>query len=278
LLISPGLALIVALGILPLTLLLGLSFLRIDLATPNLTGWVGLQNYERLVIDHQFWHAMRLSLIYVVATVALQIVVGMSLALLLFRPFHGQNVLRLLVLLPMIMAPVVVGALWHTLLLTQRYGVIDYISESFGFGSHPWLTDPTLALISVIAMHTWQWTPFAFLVFVASLNALSEDMLDASRLDCLAWWHQIWYILLPLLRPAIVVVAILRTIQALNAFAGIYAATGGGPGDATRVLNLYLYEVSFVHLSVGYGSAVGVVQLMLSAVIAAGFIKIRRKE
>ena len=274
--IAPGLLLMVALSTLPLVMLVGESLFRIDLTSPAGNGWTGLSNYVRLLNDGRFWHAMQITAIYTASTVVLQVVIGMGMALLLFRQFRGQNLVRTLLLLPIILSPVVVGLLWRTLLLTPRFGLIDYLSESLGLGSHRWLGDPTLALISVIAIHTWQWTPFAFLVFLASLHALPQEPLEAARLDCRSWWQQFWYVILPLIRPAIVIVVILRTIVALNAFGAIYAATGGGPGLATEILNLYVYDTSFVNLSVGYGAALGTTQLLITAAVALVFFRIRR--
>jgi multiple sugar transport system permease protein len=276
LMVSPSLFLMFGLGILPLVLLTGLSLFRLDLADPSGSGWAGLGNFARLLADGRFWHAVRITLVYTASTVALQVVIGMTLALLLFRSFRGQNVLRTLVLLPMMLSPVVVGLLWRTLLLTPRFGIVDYLSESLGLGSHRWLGDVTLALVSVIVIHAWQWTPFAFLVFLASLNALPAELLEAAQLDSVARWQPLRHVILPLLRPAVVIVTILRTIVALNAFAAIYAATGGGPGIATEILNLYVYDTAFVSLSVGYGSALGTVQLLVTVAVAAAFFRIRR--
>ena len=123
---------------------------------------------------------------------------------------------------------------------------------------------PQLALISVIAIHTWQWTPFAFLVLLASLASLPPDIYEAARLDRASAWQRFRHITLPLIRPAIVMVVIMRTMTALSAFAAIFAATGGGPGTATEILNLYAYRTSFTELSIGYGAALAVVLLIVT--------------
>jgi multiple sugar transport system permease protein len=278
LLIGPDLLAILALSLFPLLALCALSFFSLDLASPHRTGWVGPENYRRLLDDGRFWHALQITALYTFSTVALQLALGLGLALLLFERFPGEAIVRTLVLLPMILAPVVVGLLWRTLLLTPRFGFVDYLFEVSGLGSRPWLSEPTYALVSVILMHTWQWTPFAFLVFLASLHALPTEPLEAAKIDCQSWWQELWYILLPLLRPAIALVAIFRTVTALNAFDAIYAATGGGPGTATEILNLYVFYVAFVHLSVGYGASLGVVQLLLALGITALLFRFLRSE
>lgn len=237
--ISPAMIFLVLVTTLPLVSLLVMSCFRIDLTYPPGNGWIGLENYLEMYKDARFWYSIRLTVIYTAITVVLQVVVGLGLAMAFFRGFRGQGLMRVSVLLPMILAPVVVGLAWRTLILTPEYGILDYIAILLGFGSKPWLVDPTWALISVIIIHTWQWTPFAFLVFLASLNAMPQEPLEAALLDTRTSWQRFRYIILPMLRPAIVIVLIFRTMIALRAFAAIFSATGGGPGTATEILNLY---------------------------------------
>jgi multiple sugar transport system permease protein len=241
-------------------------------------GWIGLENYLEMFQDARFWYSIRLTVIYTVITVVLQVVVGLGLAMAFLRGFRGQGLMRVSVLLPMILAPVVVGLAWRTLILTPEYGILDYIAILLGFGSKPWLVNPTWALISVIIIHTWQWTPFAFLVFLASLNAMPQEPLEAALLDTRTSWQRFRYIILPMLRPAIVIVLIFRTMVALRAFAAIFSATGGGPGTATEILNLYAYRVSFNSLDLGYGAALGTVLLLITVGISLIFFRMRRSS
>ena len=171
--------------------------------------------------------------------------VGLALALLVLQIPKGQWALRVAAILPIVLAPVVVGLFWRTLVLAPDVGLVDVVTRALGLGSHNWLGDPQLALISVIAIHTWQWTPFAFLVILATLATLPPDVYEAARLDRAGAWQRFRHITLPLIRPAVVMVVILRTMTALSAFAAIFAATGGGPGSATEILNLYAYRTSF---------------------------------
>jgi multiple sugar transport system permease protein len=150
------------------------------------------------------------------------------------------------------------------------------VSRALGFGSHAWLGDPQLALVSVIAIHTWQWTPFAFLVILASLASLPPDVFEAARIDRANAWQRFRRITLPLLRPAIVIVVIMRTMIALSAFAAIFAATGGVPGTATEILNLYAYRTSFTEFNLGYGAALAVVLLAITLVISFVMFRMRR--
>ena len=273
--VTPSMVLLVLMTTVPLASLLVLSTFRIDLTYPMDNAWIGLENYVEILRDERFWDSMRLTVIYTVSTVALQVVVGLALAMAFFRGIRGQGLLRISVLLPMILAPVVVGLTWRTLILTPEYGILDYASITLGFGSKPWLVDPDWAVFSVIIIHTWQWTPFAFLVFLASLHALPEEQLEAALLDGTPW-QRFWWIILPLIRPAVIIVVIFRTMIALRAFAAIFSATGGGPGSATEILNLLAYRVSFNDLNLGYGGALGTVLLMITVAISLFFFRLRR--
>ncbi|MGD9054694.1 MAG: sugar ABC transporter permease [Desulfobacterales bacterium] len=276
--ISPSMIFLVLVTTVPLVSLLLMSCFRIDLTFPIDNGWNGLENYLEMFRDTRFWFSIRLTVIYTAITVVLQVILGLALAMAFFRGFRGQGLMRVSVLLPMILAPVVVGLAWRTLILTPEYGILDYLVILLGFGSKPWLVEPTWALISVIIIHTWQWTPFAFLVFLASLNAMPQEPLEAALLDTRTSWQRFRYIILPMLRPAIVIVLIFRTMIALRAFAAIFSATGGGPGTATEILNLYAYRVSFNSLDLGYGAALGTVLLLITVGISLIFFRMRRSS
>ncbi|MBI5579859.1 MAG: sugar ABC transporter permease [Deltaproteobacteria bacterium] len=274
--VSPSMVFLIAVTTLPLVSLLAMSFFRIDLTSPMDNGWAGVENYTEIIKDHRFWHSMRLTAVYTTVTVVLQVMIGLALAMAFFRGFRGQGAMRVSVLLPMILAPVVVGLSWRTLILTPEYGILDYLSILMGFGSKPWLVHPSWALVSVILIHTWQWTPFAFLVFLASLNAMPLEPLEAALLDTRNSWQRFRFVILPMIRPAVYIVIIIRTMVALRAFAAIFSATGGGPGTATEILNLYAYRVSFNSLNLGYGAALGTLLLLLTVGISMVFFRMRK--
>jgi multiple sugar transport system permease protein len=272
----PALLLLVVTTTLPLVYLVWTSLQRVDLSMPWLSGFAGLANYAQLGGDARFWSSLALTFIYTGATVALQVVVGLALELLVMQVKAGQGLLRVAAILPIVLAPVVAGLFWRSLVLAPDFGILDFVTRALGLGSYNWLGDPQLALVSVIAIHTWQWTPFAFLVLLASLAALPPDIYEAARLDRAGAWQRFRYITLPLLRPAIVIVVILRMVTALSAFAAIFAATGGGPGTATEILNLYAYRLSFTELNLGYGAAVATVLLLLTLAVSFGLFALRR--
>jgi multiple sugar transport system permease protein len=272
----PALAVLLLTTTVPLVYLGWNSLFRLDLSMPWLSGFAGLGNYIKMGSDPRFWNSLLLTLIYTTSTVVLQVVIGLSLALLVMQFPKGQGLLRVAAILPIVLAPVVVGLFWRTLVLAPDVGLVDLVTRSLGLGSHNWLGDPQLALISVIAIHTWQWTPFAFLVLLATLATLPGDVYEAARLDRASAWQRFRYITLPLIRPAIVMVLILRMMTALSAFAAIFAATGGGPGSATEILNLYAYRTSFTELNLGYGASLAVVLMSITIAISYLMFRLRR--
>lgn len=280
LMISPSLLFLMLVFTFPLLYLIGMSTFRIEMARPWNNAWVGLKNYTYMLGDSRFWNSMRITIIYTLSTVVLQVVIGMGLALALSDTFAGKvrALLRVAVLLPMILAPVVVGLAWRTLLLTPKYGLIDFLATVLGFGSQPWLGNPLQALVCVIIIHTWQWTPFAFLVFLASLAALPTEVYEAALIDRANAWQRFWYITLPLLRPSIIIVIIMRLMVALRAFAAIFSATGGGPGTATEILNLFAYRTSFNSLNLGYGATLATTLLLMTTAITILLFRVRNVE
>src|SRR6185295_8923226 len=167
----------------PLVFLMWASAFRMDLAMPFADGFVGLENYRTLLTDDRFWSSLLVSLVYTGATVVLQVALGLALALLVMGMKRGQGLFRIVAILPVVLSPAVVGMVWRTFMLAPEFGIVDYFAIMAGLGSQNWLGDPTLALVSVVVIHTWQWTPFAFMVLLASLAALPEDIYEAARLD-----------------------------------------------------------------------------------------------
>jgi len=275
-LFAPAFLLLLLTTTIPLVFLAWNSLQKLDLSMPWVTGFAGVDNYAKMGADPRFWNSLFLTVVYTASTVILQVVVGLSLALLVLQIPKGQGILRVAAILPIVLAPVVVGLFWRTLVLSPDVGLVDLVTRTLGLGSHNWLGDPQLALVSVIAIHTWQWTPFAFLVLLATLATLPPDVYEAARLDRANSWQRFRHITLPLIRPAVVMVVILRTMTALSAFAAIFAATGGGPGTSTEILNLYAYRTSFTELNIGYGSALAMVLLAITMFVS--WLLFRRRK
>ncbi len=269
----PALLLLVVTTTVPLVYLLWTSLQRIDLSMPWLSGFAGLENYAKLGGDRRFWSSLWLTFVYTGTTVVLQVVVGLGLALLVMQVRAGQALLRVAAILPIVLAPVVAGLFWRSLVLAPDFGILDFVTRALGLGSFNWLGDPQLALVSVIAIHTWQWTPFAFLVLLASLAALPPDIYEAARLDRAGPWQRFRYITLPLLKPALLLALLFRTMDAFRVFDLVFVMTQGGPGDATKVLQFYGYQTLFTEGRLGYGSAVSVAVFL--AILSISLLYVR---
>jgi multiple sugar transport system permease protein len=278
LLVGPALMVLLITTTFPICYLIWNSFQSINLAMPFMNGFVGVSNYSTMLHDGDFWHALGLTAIYTVGTVSLQLVLGLALALLVMQIPTGQWLFRIVAILPIVLAPVVVGLFWRTLMLAPNFGLVDFAAKALGFAGINWLGAPIPAMVSVIAIHTWQWTPFVFLVMLASLASLPPDVYEAARIDRANAVNRFIYITLPLIRPAIVIVVIMRAMIALSAFAAIFAATGGGPGTATEILNLYAFRTSFVNLDFGYGSALAVALMIITLLVSSILFVMRTRR
>src|SRR5690349_23688150 len=181
-LFAPAFLLLLLTTTAPLVFLGWNSLQKLDMSMPWLSGFAGLENYTKMGGDPRFWNSLWLTVVYTASTVVLQVIIGLSLALLVLQIPRGQGLLRVAAILPIVLAPVVVGLFWRTLVLAPDVGLVDMVTRALGLGSHNWLGDPQLALISVIAIHTWQWTPFAFLVMLAR----SEERRVGK--ECISGW------------------------------------------------------------------------------------------
>ncbi|XWN31598.1 MAG: sugar ABC transporter permease [Devosia sp.] len=278
LMVAPAILVLAIITTFPVGYLVWSSLHTINLAMPFMDGFSGLGNYAQMMGDNRFWHAVQLSAIYTITSVTLQVLVGLGLALLVMQIPRGQWLFRIVAILPIVLAPVVVGLFWRTLMLAPQFGIVNFVLGAFGIEPINWLGSPTWALVSVIIIHTWQWTPFAFLVLLASLTSLPPDVYEAARIDRANAFKRFWYITLPLIRPAIIIVVIMRAMIALSAFAAIFAATGGGPGTASEILNLYAYKTSFVELNFGYGAALAVALLIITFFVSAALFRLRTRR
>ena len=265
LLIAPPLIFYVAISIIPLFYTLWLS-----LTNTNIGGqgqWVGLDNYGRLLGDQFFTRSFINTVVYAVIGVTIQYCLGLGLALLVHGLTRGQRLVRLTILLPLMVAPLIVGFIWQTL-LDSRYGPINAVLRALGIESLPWITDPTLAFSSIVLVDTWQWTPFVFLILFAGLRTLPTEPFEAARVDGASGWRIFWDMTFPMLIPASIAAILLRGIEAFKLFDIVFYITGGGPGGATGTATLTAYFTALRSGSMGYGAAMTVILLLTVIVVA----------
>ena len=236
---------------------------------------VGLRNYLQMLADPVFWIGLRVTFtLYIISLVA-QLVVGLWIALLLNRNFTGARPLRTVLLSPLAMPPVAVGMMW-LILLDPEFGPINYLLEVLGLPHLLFLASPKQVLPTLAAIDTWQYTPLIVLILLGGLKSLPEQPYEAAVIDGASSVQQFWYITLPLLRPAIITAAVLRSIDLLRFFDTIYITTQGGPGTASTTLNIYAYKSGFVFFHMGYASALMIALFVIVLVMVFALSLFRR--
>jgi len=234
--------------------------------------FIGLDNYSLVATDPTFWDAVRVTLLYVVATTGTELVLGFALALVLSRKLRGLGIVRTLLIIPMAMTPVVVGLTWR-LLYTPPFGLVNYSASLAGMGLPPMLTDPVLALVAVVVVDVWQWTPFMMLLVLAGLQSLPNEPFEAAAVDGASRVQALRYLTIPMLRGIVLVALIFRGIDAFDTFDTIYVLTRGGPGTATQTLTMFDFFQAFRWFHFGYAAAVAVVMLALLWLVSFGAIR-----
>ena len=251
-----------------------LSFYRLILTLPWLgQKMVGLENYTDLVSDPVARDAIGTTLIFIAVTIPLELLLGLSTALVLNQGFRGRGLLRAVVLIPWAIPTVVSSQMWR-FIFNDRYGLVNFLL--FGADSSRYvapLADPYLAMISIMAAEIWKTTPFAALIMLAGLQGISDDLYEAASVDGASSWQKFRHITLPLLKPALLLALLFRTIDALRVFDLVYVMTQGGPADATNVLQFYGYKKTFAEGMVGYGSAIAVTVFAMSLVLSLAYLR-----
>ncbi|UWU14402.1 sugar ABC transporter permease [Rhizobium sullae] len=224
--------------------------------------WVGLGNYVKLLSDAQFHESVAVTITFAGVVVAAEMVLGVGLALLLDRNIRGLSVLKTLFILPMMIAPIVVGLMWRYM-YHPTVGVFNRALVSLGFEPAPWLSESRWALTSVIIADIWQWTPFIFILSLAALQSLPRSTLEAARIDGATGWQQVLYIKLPLMLPVLVVATLLRLIDAFKVLEVILVLTNGGPGLSTEILSLRISRTASEFRELGLAAAMSNLLLVL---------------
>lgn len=224
------------------------------------TEFVGFKNYITLFFDPAFRESLSVTLIFAVSVVVAELIIGVGLALLLDRNIRGMSILRTLFILPMMIAPVVVGLMWRYM-YHPTVGTFNQTLKSMGFDGIDWLGQH--ALLSVIVADIWQWTPFIFILSLAALQSLPRSALEAARIDGATAWQQVWHIKLPLMMPVLVVTALLRLIDAFKVLEVILVMTEGGPGLSTEIVALRISRTATEFRELGTAAAMSNYLLIL---------------
>ncbi|MGY0398538.1 MAG: carbohydrate ABC transporter permease [Ostreibacterium sp.] len=240
--------------------------LRMGSAVSTAT-FVGWDNYRDLWHDDAARESLLVTLFFATVVVTSEVTLGVALALVLDRKIKGMGFIRTIFILPMMIAPIVVGLIWRYL-YHPDVGPINRLLSQLGIGDIPWLSSPHWALWSVIIADIWQWTPFIFILCLAALQSLPSSVIEAASIDGASRWQSTWYIKIPLMMPVIIVALLLRLIDAFKVLEVIFIMTNGGPGLSTEILSLRIYKEAFVSYQLGRASALSNMLLLLIACIS----------
>jgi len=241
--------------------------------------WLWFGNYWEALSGSPFWAAIWRTVVVTVLAVGFEFLIGFGLALLLLKQFRGRSLLTVVFLLPMMVVPAVAGFIFYMLFQTDGpvnaalTFLLDDILNLTGPIHVGWLTNPSIALYSVTVVDIWQWTPLMFLILLSGLVALPDDQMNAARILGASWFHQLRYLVLPMMKPIILIAVIIRAMETLKLFDSAWLLTQGGPGDASSTMSIYLYRTTFIDARWGYASAVAILVLIMVSILAMRAIR-----
>ncbi len=261
----------------PVFYVINMSFHEWDLSALIPPEFIGFDNYINAFQDSRFWHALWITFYFTALSMGGTIVLGVAVALLVHRDFFGKGLVRVILIIPMTATPVALSLIW-SMMLEPTMGIMNYFLESLGLSALYWAADPNLAVPTLALIDVWFWTPFIALIVMAGLQGIPEEVLEAARLDGAKGTKMLFKVILPLVRPHIVMAAVLRVIPTLKTFDQIYMITGGGPLQASETLNLYVFLEGFEFFNLGYASTLGVLLLIAILLITIFINKFRARE
>ncbi len=270
--LGPAFVFVFAVLIFPALYSLYASLFNWPLNDASAREFIGIGNYIKLFKDPEFWNSLRLQFGFIVIAIPIELVLGFGAALLLNREFPGGGIVRSLLLLPVFILPVISGFTWR-FMLQPDYGPLNWIVNALGGKQILWLNDPTLAYVAVIMQDIWRMWPFMFMLLYAGLTTIPQEMYEAARIDGASWGQSFRLITVPMLKPTIITALLLRLIDALRIFSEVYTMTEGGPGSATLLFSLYTHRQAFSFYRVGLASAMAILLLGLSIIIALTLVR-----
>jgi multiple sugar transport system permease protein len=272
LMLAPAMIILAGLTLFPTIYMFVAAFEKISANLNVPPEFVGLGNFVRLLTDAQFHIGLLNTLIFTVAAVTTEFLLGLGLALLLDKYIRRLNFLKTVLMMPMMLPPIAVSITWK-LMYEPQFGVLNDFMYRLGLPQQAWAGDVHLAMFAVVLADVWEWTPFIFLLMLAGLASLPIEPYEAAEIDGASAWRQFWDLTLPFLKPVIAIALLLRIMDALRLFDLVFILTQGGPADATKVLSFYIYQVAFRFVDIGYAAAISLVVLLLTVVFSTWFIK-----
>ncbi len=276
LLLAPAVGTLFLWMIVPLVMSIYFSVIRYNLMQPEKSGFIGLDNFEYFITDPSFTTATVNTLLLLGSVILITVVLGTLIALLTDDPFPGRNIVRILLISPFFVMPTVNALLWKNMMMNPIYGVLAQVWMFFGAAPVDWLTD--FPLFSVIIIVSWQWLPFATLIFVTALQSMDREQLEASRMDGANYLQQLRYLYIPHLGRSFAVVVMIEMIFLLSVFAEIYTTTGGGPGDASTNIAFLIFKQALLSFDAGVASAGALFAVVLANIAGVFLIRMVGKN
>lgn len=272
--LAPALFVVLLFTLYPVAQALYTSLHQIIVIFPGVEPFVGLKNYEEVVLSPYFREALINTVAFALISAPLSLLAGFATARLLLARFPGRAVVRGVVILPWVLPGAISAVIW-TWILHPSWGILNLLLYKLGIIDRyiPWLTDPDLARVSVIMAFVWTQFPFPAILFMAALTVINRELYEAAIVDGAGVWQRFRFVTLPHLRPIIVVLAIYQCLVALTSYDLVYAMTAGGPGTATTLLSFQIWKESFTMMNFGTGSAVGFILVLLSLAFVLAIVK-----
>lgn len=272
--LAPSALIFLIVLVFPMLYVINLMFRRENLARPGNNGYIGFQNFVTLFQDERFWAALGQSGIFSLVSLAVSIPLGLLIAVLINRKLHGTGLFRIILIVPMVLAPLVVGAMFR--FLFDSGGYIAWLFSLVGVDAPAFLSLPGVSLVTVAIVDAWQWTPFVAIVAAAAMETLPQNVMEAARLDGINAWQEMWHFVLPQIRPLLVLVALIRFMDSFREFDKLFIMTNGGPGTSSETLPIYLWRQAFQYLDIGYAAAIGFVVLVIISAVCTVIVKFFR--
>lgn len=276
--ISPGFVILLFLALGPMIFMFWNAFRNWQLTIPAPARFVGFENFIKLVQDVRFWNAFSNTIILIVVGIIVQSLIGLGIALLLKERFRFRNVVVALILIPVLIAPIVIGLNWR-LLLDDQFGLINTFFSAIGINGPLWLSSTKFwGLFSIFIVDTWQWTPFVSLVLLAGLEGIPDQVYEAADVDGARPFRVFFKVTLPLLKPMFLLIALIRVIFIFRIYDPVVILTGGGPGISTETLSLLTYNTGLKYLDIGYAMSMGILQVIFMIIVANIFLKFQSRR
>jgi multiple sugar transport system permease protein len=276
--LAPMVATLLAFGVYPLLYSVWLSFQQRNRLTRSYE-FVGLDQWRAAFADERLWHALGVTFTYTLAALAVQLVLGMALALLLDSDRRVYGILRALMTLPLVVPPAVTGMMF-LLMQDGQFGVLDYYFTQLGLidASRPMLGTASTALIGLMLADVWQWTPFMFVILLAGLTAIPPHLYEAAEIDGVSAWQVFWFITIPQLAPMMLLAITFRLLDSVKIFDIIFMITGGAPGTRTYTASFYLYQIGFQQFHLSQATAGSWILLALTALVITLLVRRLMRE